>query len=266
MAKNNSKAKTKSTKPTKKETIDIKNRIINISENGKDKKIPLNNKQIAEILYGKRFKLRGKNKNQDDLIKKISKNEITIAIGPADVGKSYISVAKALELLAHPDNNYQKIYVITPAVDADEKLGYLKGTLEEKLDPYLFSTYYLIDKIIGKDNRKMLQEMEIVEPLALAFIKGMNIDNAILILEEGQNTTPGQMKNLLTRIGFNSKFIISGDLEQVDRTTKEKCGLYDALVKLEGMNGIGQIKFTKEDVVRNPLITNILNRYDDKND
>lgn len=243
------------------ETVDIKNKQLIIKNNDKEKRIPLNNKQIAEILYGKRFSLRGKNKNQKDLIKKIAENEITVAIGPAGVGKSYISVAKALELLANPDNNHQKIYVITPAVDADEKLGYLKGTLEEKLDPYLFSTYYLMDKIIGKENRKLLQELEIVEPLALAFIKGMNIDNAILILEEGQNTTQSQMKNLLTRIGFNSKFILSGDLEQVDRTSKEKCGLYDAMTKLRNLDGIGFVEFETKDIVRNPLISKILDRY-----
>lgn len=226
-----------------------------------DKTVPLNNKQIAEILYGKKFKLRGKNKRQKELIQEIDKNQITLAIGPAGVGKSYVSVAKALELIANPNNNYQKIYVLTPAVEADEKLGYLKGSLEEKLDPFLFSTYYLMDKIIGKNNRKQLQEMRIVEPLAFAFIRGISVDNAILICEEAQNTSIGQMKTLLTRIGFNSKFIISGDLEQTDRKVKVN-GLEDAVNKTEQIDEIGLVEFTTKDMVRNPLITKILKNYE----
>jgi len=242
-------------------TVNYDKKMMTIIENDKEKNIPLNNKQIAELLYGKKLLIKGKNQKQKQLLTEIGLREITIAVGPAGVGKSYVSVAKALELLANPDNNYQKIYVCTPAVDADEKLGYLKGTLEEKLDPYLFSTYYLIDKVIGKSKRKRLQELNIIEPIALAFMKGINIDNAIFILEESQNTTPGQMKNVLTRIGFNSKFIISGDLEQVDRLPKDKCGLKDALDKLEGMKEIGIIYFENADIVRNPIISKILNKY-----
>jgi len=245
----------------KKETVDYDKKVMSILENGQEKKIPLNNKQIAEILYGKKLLIRGKNKKQKELLTEIGLKEITIAIGPAGVGKSYVSVAKALELLANPDNNYQKIYICTPAVDADEKLGYLKGTLKEKLDPYLFSTYYLMDKIIGKQNRKRLQDLDIVEPMALAFIRGINVDNAIFILEEAQNTTPSQMKSLLTRIGFNACFIISGDLEQTDRHQKTN-GLQDAVDKFSNMKEIGMIKFDEKDIVRNPLISKILSKYD----
>jgi len=244
----------------KKETVDYDKKVITIVENGQEKKIPLNNKQIAEILYGKKLLIRGKNKKQKDLLTQIGLKEITLAIGPAGVGKSYVSVAKALELLANPDNNYQKIYVCTPAVDADEKLGYLKGTLEEKLDPYLFSTYYLMDKIIGKQNRKRLQELDIVSPMALAFIRGINVDNAIFILEEAQNTTPSQMKSLLTRIGFNAKFIVSGDLEQTDRKQNLN-GLQDAVDRVSNMDEIGYVEFEEKDIVRNPLISKILSKY-----
>jgi len=247
-----------------KKEINIDKKVMSIWENGVEKKIPLNNKQIAEILYGQKLLIRGKNKKQKDLLTEIGLREITIAVGPAGVGKSYISVAKALELLANSDNNYQKIYICTPAVEADEKLGFLPGTVEEKLDPYLFSTYYLMDKVIGKQNRKRLQELDIIEPMALAYIKGANIDNSILIFEEAQNSSPAQMKNLLTRIGFNSKFIISGDLEQVDRFTKEKCGLFDALIRLKPLkeqNIIGIVEFDEKDIVRNPIISKILKTY-----
>ena len=226
-----------------------------------DKTMPLNNKQIAEILYGNKFKLRGKNKRQKELLKEIDKNQITFAIGPAGVGKSFISVAKALELVANPDNNYQKIYVITPAVEADSSIGYLKGSLEDKLDPYLFSTYYLIDKIIGKSNRKQLQELRIIEPLAYGFIRGISIDNAIVIAEESQNTGNSQMKTLLTRIGFNSKFIISGDLDQTDRKSGMN-GLKDGIERTQGVPEIGLVEFQIEDIIRNPIITKILKNYD----
>jgi len=224
------------------------------------KNIPLNNKQIAEILYGKKFKLRGKNKKQKELITEIDKNQITFAVGPSGVGKSYISVAKALELLANPDNQYQKIYVITPAVEADNSIGWLKGSLEDKLDPYLFSTYYLIDKIIGKKNRKQMQEMRIIEPLAYGFIRGISIDNAIVIAEESQNTGVSQMKTLLTRIGYNTKFIISGDLEQTDRKGNNN-GLSDGINRIKDIEEIGLVEFSTKDIVRNPLISKILKRY-----
>lgn len=260
MAKNSTKKKNNS-KQIKNQSIDYEKKVMTIVENGQEKKIPLNNKQIAEMLYGKKLLIRGKNKKQKELLKEIGEKEITLAVGPAGVGKSYVSVAKSLELLANPNNNYQKIYICTPAVDADEKLGYLKGTLEEKLDPYLFSTYYLMDKIIGKQNRKRLQELDIVEPMALAFIRGINIDNAIFILEEAQNTTISQMKSLLTRIGFNACFIISGDLEQTDRHQKTN-GLKDAVDKFSDMVDIGMIEFNENDIVRNPLISKILKRYD----
>jgi len=231
----------------------------------KDKEL-LNNKQLADILYGKKVKIRCKNEKQKDFIKIIDSNQISICIGPAGVGKSYISIIKALQLLADSSNNYHNIYIITPAVESEEKLGYLPGDLEDKLEPYLYSTYKLIDKIIGIENRKKLVESEIIKPLALAYLRGWNIDNSILIFEEAQNCTPKQMKTVLTRIGFNSKFIISGDLEQTDRYNKKNSsGLYDAFTLMKGAKGVGVYEFIvdrPEDIVRNPIIAGILQRYD----
>ena len=255
MARNKDK-KTKSTQKSNKQSVDIDNKTMTLD----GKTIPLNNKQIAEILYGKKFKLRGKNKKQKELISEIDKNQITFAIGPAGTGKSYVSIAKALELLANSQNNYQKIYIITPAVTSDEQLGYLKGDLSQKLEPYLFSSYYLVDKIIGKNNRKQLQEMKIIDSLAFSFLRGINIDNSIVIVEETQNTTIGQMKTLLTRIGFNSKFIISGDIEQTDR--KGANGLQDGIKRTNDINDIGFIEFSNKDIIRNPLISKILKNYE----
>lgn len=191
-------------------------------------------------------------------------NQITICSGPAGVGKSYIAMKAAVDLLMESDNGYEKIIIVRPAVEAEEKLGALPGNLEEKLDPYIFPSYYLLNKIIGKDSREKLKEAEIIEVFALAYMRGMNIDNSILIFEEAQNSTPNQMKLLLTRIGSNSKFFISGDLEQTDRyKDKKQSGLYDAITRFNYVNDIGIFEFNDKDVVRNPLISKILQKYDE---
>jgi phosphate starvation-inducible PhoH-like protein len=166
--------------------------------------------------------------------------------------------------LVDPTTPYEKIIIVRPAVEAEEKLGSLPGNVEEKLDPYIFPTYYLLNKIIGKDAREKLKEIEVIEVFALAYMRGMNIDNSILIFEEAQNSTPNQMKLLLTRIGFNSKFFISGDLEQTDRyKDKTHSGLYDAITRFKNVNSILCHEFSQKDVVRNPLITKILEKYDE---
>jgi phosphate starvation-inducible PhoH-like protein len=196
---------------------------------------------------------------------KLNNGEIVICSGPAGVGKSYIAMKAAVDLLSDPTNNYEKIIIVRPAVEAEEKLGALPGNVEEKLDPYIFPSYYLLNKIIGKEVREKLKEIEVIEVFALAYMRGMNIDNSILIFEEAQNSTPNQMKLLLTRIGFNSKFFISGDLEQTDRyKDKKQSGLWDAIHRFQNMDNILTHVFGDEDVVRNPLITKILKKYEDK--
>jgi len=203
---------------------------------------------------------------QKDYYDILISNQITICSGPAGVGKSYISMKAAVDLLIDPSNSYEKIIIVRPAVEAEEKLGSLPGNLEEKLDPYIFPSYYLLNKIIGKDTREKLKEAEIIEVFALAYMRGMNIDNSILIFEEAQNATPNQIKLLLTRIGFNSKFFISGDLEQTDRyKDKKQSGLYDALQRFQNVNDIGIYDFRNAKNVRNPLIGKILERYDEEN-
>ena len=193
----------------------------------------------------------------------LDENQITVCSGPAGVGKSYIAMMKAVELLWRDDNKYEKIIIVRPAVEAEEKLGSLPGGVEEKLDPYIFPTYYLLNKIIGKDSREKLKEMNFIEVFALAYMRGMNIDNSILIFEEAQNSTPSQMKLLLTRIGFNSKFFISGDLEQTDRyKNKTHSGLYDAISRLDDIDEVGVFEFDNKDIVRNPLISKILKTYE----
>ena len=196
----------------------------------------------------------------------LTSSEVTVCSGPAGVGKSYITMRAAVDLLADPNTPYEKIIIVRPAVEAEEKLGSLPGNVEEKLDPYIFPSYYLLNKIIGKESREKLKELEIIEVFALAFMRGMNIDNSILIFEEGQNATPSQMKLLLTRIGFNSKFFISGDVEQSDRyKNKTHSGLWDAIEKFRDSKVISTFEFKdKNDIVRNPLITKILQKYDNE--
>jgi phosphate starvation-inducible PhoH-like protein len=226
----------------------------------------ISRKDFINSVIKKRQKSKFLSDNQKEYYDLLVNNQITICSGPAGVGKSYISMKAAVDLLMDPNNSYEKIIIVRPAVEAEEKLGSLPGNLEEKLDPYIFPSYYLLNKIIGKEAREKLKEHEIIEVFALAYMRGMNIDNSILIFEEAQNATPNQMKLLLTRIGFNSKFFISGDLEQTDRyKDKKQSGLYDALQRFNGISDIGVYDFKNAKNVRNPLISKILVKYDEEN-
>ena len=218
--------------------------------------------QITEIIK-KKTKEKFLSENQRKYYDLLVNNQITICSGPAGVGKSYIAMKAALDLLSDPETAYEKIIIVRPAVEAEEKLGSLPGNVEEKLDPYIFPSYYLMNKIIGKEAREKLKHIDVIEVFALAYMRGMNIDNSILIFEESQNSTPNQMKLLLTRIGFNSKFFISGDLEQTDRyKDKKQSGLWDAIEKFKDIHDVGVFEFDKQDVVRNPLISKILKKYE----
>lgn len=201
--------------------------------------------------------------NQEKYWNILGDNQITLCFGPAGVGKSYIAMKRAVDLLQDEDNKYEKIIIVRPAVEAEEKLGSLPGGLEEKLDPYIYPSYYLLNKIIGKESRERLKDEGYIEVAALAYMRGWNVDNTILVFEEAQNATPAQIKLLLTRIGYNSKFFLSGDLEQSDKfKDKTKSGLFDAKKRLQDVKGIGIFEFDMEDIVRNPIIGEILKRYD----
>jgi phosphate starvation-inducible PhoH-like protein len=222
-----------------------------------------NKKSIIKDIIGKKPRKKYLTDSQKDYHSVLKNNEITICTGPAGVGKSYIAMKAAVELLMEDNNSYEKIIIVRPAVEAEEKLGSLPGNLEEKLDPYIFPSYYLLNKIVGKEVREKLKSNDIIEIFALAYMRGMNIDNSILIFEEAQNSTPSQMKLLLTRIGFNSKFFISGDVDQTDRyKDKTQSGLYDATIKFKNLDGVGTYDFENKDIIRNPLISKILDRYD----
>ena len=238
-----------------------------ISVQDEQKKNVSRKDQITEIIK-KKSKEKFLSENQKKYYDLLVGNQITICSGPAGVGKSYIAMKAALDLLSDPLTPYEKIIIVRPAVEAEEKLGSLPGNVEEKLDPYIFPSYYLLNKIIGKDCREKLKEIEVIEVFALAFMRGMNIDNSILIFEEGQNASPSQMKLLLTRIGYNSKFFISGDVEQSDKyKNKTQSGLWDAIEKFRDDNYVSTFEFKdKNDIVRNPLISKILRKYDNEPD
>ena len=227
---------------------------------------PRTKKELISTIIKRQTKEKFLSESQKLYYEKLKTSEITICSGPAGVGKSYITMKAAIDLLADPNTPYEKIIIVRPAVEAEEKLGSLPGNVEEKLDPYIFPSYYLLNKIIGKEAREKLKDLEIIEVFALAFMRGMNIDNSILIFEEGQNATPSQLKLLLTRIGFNSKFFISGDVEQSDRyKNKTHSGLWDAIEKFRDSSVISTFEFKdKKDIVRNPLITKILQKYDNE--
>jgi phosphate starvation-inducible PhoH-like protein len=224
----------------------------------------MSKKDYINSLVTKKIRNKFLTESQKTYYELLTSNQIVLCSGPAGVGKSYISMKAAVDLLLDPANSYEKLVIVRPAVEAEEKLGSLPGNVEEKLDPYIFPSYYLLNKIIGKEAREKLKEAEIIEVFALAYMRGMNIDNTILIFEEAQNSTPNQMKLLLTRIGYNSKFFISGDLEQTDRyKDKKQSGLWDALQRFKSVDDVGVFEFSDKDVVRNPIISKLLKRYEE---
>ena len=210
----------------------------------------------------KPIKFKPKTKSQEDYIKLIKEHEITICSGPSGTGKSHCAIATALELVQDKSTKYRKLIIATPAVESEEQIGFLKGTLLDKLSPYMESSLYLIDKIIGKEAREILMSQQVIEIEALGFIRGKSFENCTVFIEESQNMSPAQMKTLLTRIGENAKFIISGDIEQSDKYRNGKqSGLYDAMTRLRVIPEIGFFDFNSEDIVRNPIITKILDVY-----
>lgn len=219
----------------------------------------------VNIILSNRHRLKCKNKKQKELANTITEKEIIFATGPAGVGKSYISIARAIELLQNTSNKFKRIILINPAVEAEEKLGFIPGSVREKLDPFVGSSIDIVDKIVGTTNRIKLEEEGVLVVGALGFIRGKSIDNTILVMEEAQNMSPSQMKTLLTRIGYNSKFIISGDLDQSDRYNDFKqSGLFDGINKHRKIDQIGLVEFNQSEIVRNPLISLILTNYQTK--
>lgn len=198
---------------------------------------------------------------QAKYIEALSKNDVVFTLGPAGTGKTYIAVAMAVAMFTA--GRVEKIILSRPAVEAGEKLGFLPGDLKEKIDPYLRPLYDALHDMIPAERLARHMEVGDIEVAPLAFMRGRTLANAYVILDEAQNTTPTQMKMFLTRLGENSRMVITGDLTQTDLPKDVKSGLGDVIRKVEGIEGIGVVRFTDSDVVRHPLAAKIVKAYDE---
>ena len=202
--------------------------------------------------------------NQALYINELNKNDIVFGIGPAGTGKTYLAILYAASLLKK--QYIKRIVLVRPVVEAGEKLGFLPGDLKEKVDPYLVPLYDALNDCFGKENVNKMMEKGVIEVAPLAYMRGRTLENACIILDEAQNTTTMQMKMFLTRLGFNSKMIITGDITQIDLPHKNMSGLIEALNILNNLNGISIVKFNNSDVMRHPLVFKIVNRYNKMNE
>jgi phosphate starvation-inducible PhoH-like protein len=212
------------------------------------------------ILYGtKGAPIKPKTVNQQRLVDMVKDNDLTFAIGPAGTGKTYISVALAVKALKN--KTVKKIIITRPAVEAGENLGFLPGDLKEKIDPYLRPIYDGLHDMIPHEKLQYYMEREIIEIAPLAYMRGRTLNNAFILLDEAQNTTPMQMKMFLTRMGPDSKMIITGDTTQIDLPGRQRSGLKEAIRILQNVKGIGFIELSEKDVVRHRLVRDIIEAY-----
>jgi phosphate starvation-inducible PhoH-like protein len=216
------------------------------------------------ILFTPNGLIRPRTSGQAEYYRIALENDITFAIGPAGTGKTYQAVAMAVAALKNRE--IRKIILTRPAVEAGENLGFLPGDMKEKIDPYLAPLYDALKTMISPEKLKVFFEQKIIEIVPLAYMRGRTLDSAFLILDEAQNTTPLQMKMFLTRIGVNSKAIITGDITQIDLPSKQRSGLMDAVNILKDIDGIGFTYLTEVDVVRHHLVKRIIKAYSDSGD
>ncbi len=212
------------------------------------------------ILYTKKDVIKVKTESQKKYVKKVKDNDIIFAVGPAGTGKTYLAVAFAVSELKR--GMISRIILVRPAVEAGESLGFLPGDLKEKIDPYLRPLYDALQDMIPYEQLKSYLEKGVIEIVPLAYMRGRTLNNAFVILDEAQNTTEIQMKMFLTRLGTNSKAIITGDTTQIDLPTNKSSGLIQVMRILQGIDGVGFMNFKKEDVIRHRLVKEIINAYE----
>ena len=236
----------------------------------------LNEEDILDIVKGKQTKadsvkgvlvysisgrpIKSRSENQQQLIEAYEKNDMIFAVGPAGTGKTYLSIALAVKALK--EKAIKKIILSRPAVEAGEKLGFLPGDMKDKIDPYLQPLYDALEDMIPAVKLQDMMEKHIIQIAPLAFMRGRTLSDAVVILDEAQNTTSQQIRMFLTRMGMNTKMIITGDLTQIDLPREQRSGLKEALKILEGVEGIGVVKLGQKDIVRHKLVTRIGNAYD----
>lgn len=218
----------------------------------------MKNEIICYSIKGK--PIRAKTKGQAEYTDSIRDNDVAFGIGPAGTGKTYLAVAMAVS--AFKNREVERIILTRPAVEAGESLGFLPGDMEEKVNPYLRPLYDALYDIMGRDTVARLRDRETIEIIPLAYMRGRTLDNAFIILDEAQNTTREQMKMFLTRLGFGSKAVVTGDVTQIDLPKKTMSGLIDVKRVLRDVEGIGFTFFADRDVVRHPLVRRIINAYE----
>ena len=231
---------------------------LTIKEGKAEQILQLEEDFVARTALGKPVK--PKTLGQKSYVDKIRKNMITFGVGPAGTGKTYLAMAMAIT--AFREEEVSRIILTRPAIEAGEKLGFLPGDLQSKVDPYLRPLYDALYNIMGPEQYLANAEKGLIEVAPLAYMRGRTLDNAYIILDEAQNTTPAQMKMFLTRIGFGSKVIVTGDLTQKDLEEGKRSGLEDAMYILKNVEGIAFSELTSEDVVRHPLVQRIVNAYE----
>lgn len=213
------------------------------------------------IIYGINGKpIVGRTPNQQKLVEEFTHNDLTFALGPAGTGKTYIAIALAVRALKNRE--VRKIILSRPAVEAGEKLGFLPGDMKDKIDPYLQPLYDALEDMIPAVKLKEYMETKVIQIAPLAFMRGRTLNDAVIVLDEAQNTTSHQIKMFMTRLGINAKMIITGDVTQIDLPRTTVSGLIQALRILENVNGIGRVEFTKKDIVRHQLVQRIVEAYE----
>ncbi|HEO0169991.1 TPA: PhoH family protein [Streptococcus agalactiae] len=233
---------------------------LSMAQNGSiDKFVALYEEEIIKDSYGK--PIRVKTLGQKIYVDSVKNHDVVFGIGPAGTGKTFLAVTLAVTALKR--GQVKRIILTRPAVEAGESLGFLPGDLKEKVDPYLRPVYDALYQILGKEQTSRLMEREIIEIAPLAYMRGRTLDDAFVILDEAQNTTIMQMKMFLTRLGFNSKMIVNGDVSQIDLPKNVKSGLIDAVEKLRNIKKIDFIHLSAKDVVRHPVVAEIINAYSD---
>ena len=237
----------------------------------------LKEEDIIDIIKGKRTKdevpegvivysmsgrpIKARTINQQRLIEAYNQNDMIFAVGPAGTGKTYLSIALAVKALK--EKTAKKIILSRPAVEAGEKLGFLPGDMKDKIDPYLQPLYDALEDMLPQIKLQDMMEKHVIQIAPLAFMRGRTLSDAVVILDEAQNTTPAQIRMFLTRMGWNTKMIITGDMTQIDLPHSQKSGLIEALHILNNIEGIGVVNLDQRDIVRHKLVTRIVNAYEE---
>lgn len=218
-------------------------------------------KKDSVIIYGLSGRpIQGRTPNQQKLVEEFSRNDLTFALGPAGTGKTYIAIALAVRALKNKE--VRKIILSRPAVEAGEKLGFLPGDMKDKIDPYLQPLYDALEDMIPPVKLREYMESKVIQIAPLAFMRGRTLNDAVIVLDEAQNTTTHQIKMFLTRLGMNAKMIVTGDVTQIDLPRSTQSGLVRALRVLDGVAGVGRVEFGKKDIVRHALVQRIVEAYE----